>query len=112
MANSGLPGTSGFVGEFMVILASFKASFWYAFLAATILLLGAAYNLWMYKRVIYGKVANEGVASLKDIDRRELAILGTLAFVVLLFGLWPNPLLEVMHPTVEHLVQQVVQSKL
>ncbi len=112
MANSGLPGTSGFVGEFMVILASFKASFWYAFLAATILLLGAAYNLWMYKRVIYGKVANEGVASLKDIDRRELAILGTLAFVVLLFGVWPNPLLEVMHPTIEHLVQQVVQSKL
>jgi NADH-quinone oxidoreductase subunit M len=112
MANSGLPGTSGFVGEFMVILASFKASFWYAFLAATILLLGAAYNLWMYKRVIYGKVANQGVASLKDLDRRELAILATLAFVVLLFGIWPNPLLEVMHPTVEHLVQQVVQSKL
>jgi NADH-quinone oxidoreductase subunit M len=112
MANSGLPGTSGFVGEFMVVLSSFKASFWYAFLAATILLLGAGYNLWMYKRVIYGKVANQGVAGLTDINRRELLILATLAFVVLLFGVWPNPLLEVMHPSIEHLVQHVLQSKL
>jgi NADH-quinone oxidoreductase subunit M len=112
MANSGLPGTSGFVGEFMVVLASFKASFWYAFLAATILLLGAGYNLWMYKRVVYGKVANEEVASLTDVNRRELVILAVLAAVVLLFGVWPNPLLEVMHPSIEHLVQHVVQSKL
>jgi NADH-quinone oxidoreductase subunit M len=112
MANSGLPGTSGFVGEFMVVLSSFKASFWYAFLAGTILLLGAGYNLWMYKRVIYGKVANEGVAGLTDVDRRELFILATLAAVVLLFGLWPNPLLEVMHPSIEHLIEHVVQSKL
>jgi NADH-quinone oxidoreductase subunit M len=111
MANSGLPGTSGFVGEFMVILSSFKANFWYAFLAGTILILGAAYNLWMYKRVIYGKVANENVASLKDINGREFMILGALAVVVLLFGVWPAPLLEVMHPSVEHLVEHVVQSK-
>jgi NADH-quinone oxidoreductase subunit M len=112
MANSGLPGTSGFVGEFMVVLASFKASFWYAFLAATILLVGAGYNLWMYKRVIYGKIANDGVRGLTDIDRRELFILATLAAVVLIFGVWPNPLLEVMHPSIENLVQHVVQSKL
>ena len=112
MANSGLPGTSGFVGEFLVVLASFQANFWYAFLAGTILLLGAAYNLWMYKRVIYGRVANEGVAGLQDLDRRELGVLASLAVLVLLFGVWPNPLLEVMHPSVEHLVQQVLQSKL
>ncbi len=112
MANSGLPGTSGFVGEFMVILSSFKANFWFAFLAGTILLLGAGYNLWMYKRVIYGKVANEGVAGLKDINGRELLILATLAVVVLLFGVWPAPILEVMHPTVDNLIQHVVQSKL
>jgi NADH-quinone oxidoreductase subunit M len=112
MANSGLPGTSGFVGEFMVILSSFKANFWFAFLAATILLLGAGYNLWMYKRVIYGRVANENVARLSDINGREIIILGTLAGVVLLFGIWPAPLLEVMQPTVENLVQHIVQSKL
>ena len=112
MANSGLPGTSGFVGEFLVVLASFQANFWYAFLAGTTLLLGAAYNLWMYKRVIYGRVANEGVAALQDLDRREFWILASLAALVLLFGVWPNPLLEVMHPSVEHLVQQVLQSKL
>ncbi len=112
MANSGLPGTSGFVGEFMVILSSFKANFWFAFLAGTILLLGAAYNLWLYKRVIYGKVANEGVAGLKDVNHRELLILGTLAGVVLLFGVWPAPILEVMHPSVDNLIQHIVQSKL
>jgi NADH-quinone oxidoreductase subunit M len=112
MANSGLPGTSGFVGEFMVILSSFKANFWFAFLAATILLLGPGYNLWMYKRVIYGRVANENVARLSDINGRELIILATLAAVVLLFGIWPAPLLEVMHPTVDNLVQHIVQSKL
>ena len=112
MANSGLPGTSGFVGEFMVILSSFHANFWYAFLAATILLLGASYNLWMYKRVIYGRIANDEVASLTDIGAREALILGVLAFVVLLFGIWPQPILEVMHPTVEGLIEHMVQSKL
>ncbi len=112
MANSGLPGTSGFVGEFMVILSSFKASFWVAFMAGSILLLGAAYNLWMYKRVIYGKVANDNVAALEDVNGREILVLGALAVVTLLFGVWPAPILDVMHPTVENLLAHVVQSKL
>ncbi|MDH5436370.1 MAG: proton-conducting transporter membrane subunit, partial [Gammaproteobacteria bacterium] len=112
MANSGLPGTSGFVGEFMVILASFKANFWFAFAGATILILGAAYTLWMVKRVFYGEVANDNVAALKDINTREYVILVVLAITVLFFGLWPNPLLEVMHPTVDNLLQHISQSKL
>nr|VFJ51885.1 MAG: NADH-quinone oxidoreductase subunit M [Candidatus Kentron sp. FW]VFJ56715.1 MAG: NADH-quinone oxidoreductase subunit M [Candidatus Kentron sp. FW] len=112
MANSGLPGTSGFVGEFMVILASFKADVWIAFLAATILVLGAAYTLWMYKRVIYGAVGNEGVAALNDIDAREFFILAMLAIVILLFGIWPAPLLDIMGPSVEHLIQHISISKI
>jgi len=112
MANAGLPGTSGFVGEFLVILAAFKANFWIAFLAATTLIFGAAYTLWMVKRVIFGEVANEKVAALKDVNNREFFILGTLAVAVLLLGLWPAPLLDVMHSTVDHLVQQITQSKL
>ena len=112
LANSGLPGTSGFVGEFMVILASFKAAAWIAVLAATTLVLGAAYTLWMYKRVVYGPVANDGVAALSDIGRREFTILAVLAVMVLLFGLWPAPLLEVMGPSVEHLLEHVSRSKL
>jgi NADH-quinone oxidoreductase subunit M len=112
MANSGLPGTSGFVGEFLVILASFKASFWIAFLAAFTLILGAAYTLWMIKRVLYGEVANENVAKLKDINRREFLFLALLAAVVLVVGVWPNPLLDVMHTSVENLVQHASISKL
>jgi len=112
MANSGLPGTSGFVGEFLVILASFKADLWYAVLAAVTLILGASYSLWLVKRVIWGEVANEGVASLKDLNAREFAVLAVLAIAVLLLGLWPAPLLDLMRPTVEHLVQQIVVSKL
>lgn len=112
MANSGLPGTSGFVGEFMVILSSFKANFWIAFVAASILLLGAGYNLWMYKRVVYGEVKNDNVAALTDVNRREVFILGTLAVAVLLFGVWPAPIIDVMHATTENLVQHIVQSKL
>jgi len=111
MANAGLPGTSGFVGEFLVILSSMKASFWFALTAGTTLVLGAAYTLWMYKRVIFGEVANQHVAELQDINRREFLILGSLAVVVLLFGIWPAPLLEVMHPTIEHLVAHLTQSK-
>ncbi len=111
MANAGLPGTSGFVGEFLVILSSFQASFWIAFLAATTLVLGAAYTLWMYKRVIFGEVANEDVAELQDINARETIVLAALAFVVLLFGVWPAPLLEVMQPSLEHLLQHMLQSK-
>ena len=112
MANAGLPGTSGFVGEFMVIIASFKANFWYAFLAATTLVLGAAYTLWMVKRVVYGEVANDNVAKLKDLNAREFIVLGILAISVLLVGLWPAPLVDMMNTTVELLIQQVSQSKL
>ena len=112
MANSGLPGTSGFVGEFMVILASFKANFWFAFLAATTLILGAAYTLWMVKRVIFGEVANENVAQLTDVNRREFFILGVLAVGVIVLGVWPAPLVEVMHPTVDRLLEHISQSKL
>jgi NADH-quinone oxidoreductase subunit M len=112
MANAGLPGTSGFVGEFMVILASFRADFWYAFLAATTLIIGAAYTLWMVKRVLFGDVANEGVAALEDMNRREYIVLGTLAAAVLLLGLWPAPLVEVMDASVNNLLQHIAVSKL
>lgn len=112
MANAGLPGTSGFVGEFMVVLGSFQANFWYAFLAGTTLVLGAAYTLWMVKRVVFGEVKNDNVAALKDINGREALVLGTLAFFVLLLGVYPAPLLEVMHATVDNLLQQAVTSKL
>jgi NADH-quinone oxidoreductase subunit M len=112
MANAGLPGTSGFVGEFLVIIASFRANFWYAFVAATTLILGAAYTLWLVKRVVWGDVSNDGVASLRDVTRREFAVLAVLAFAVLLLGLWPAPLLEAMRPTVEQLVVQLQASKL
>ena len=112
MANSGLPGTSGFVGEFLVIIASFKANFWYAFLAATTLILGAAYTLWLVKRVIFGPVGNDHVATLEDLNGREFFVLAVLAVGVLLLGVWPAPLLEVMQPSVQHLVEQIVTSKL
>jgi len=112
MANAGLPGTSGFVGEFMVILASFRADFWFAFLAATTLILGAAYTLWMVKRVMFGEVANEKVAALEDINRRELLVLGSLAVAVLVLGLWPAPLVEVMDASIENLLKHIVVSKL
>jgi NADH-quinone oxidoreductase subunit M len=112
MANAGLPGTSGFVGEFLVIVASFKANFWYAFVAALTLILGAAYTLWLVKRVIWGDVGNDGVASLKDLNAREFIVLAVLAFAVLLIGVWPAPLLDVMRPTIEFLVQQLMISKL
>ncbi len=112
MANAGLPGTSGFVGEFMVILSAFKANFWIAFLAATTLIFGAAYTLWMVKRVIFGDIANDNVAKLTDINRREFFVLGSLAAVVLLVGIWPAPLLEVMHSSVDHLIQQINSTKL
>lgn len=111
MANSGLPGTSGFVGEFLVILSSFQANFWIAFLAALTLILGAAYTLWMYKRVMFGEVANEQVAELKDINSRETFILTVLAIAVLLFGLWPAPVFDVMHVSIEHLFEHIIQPK-
>ncbi len=112
MANSGLPGTSGFVGEFMVILASFKANFWFAFLAATTLILGAAYSLWMVKRVVFGEVANDNVQQLEDVNAREFVILASLAVMVLFFGLYPAPLVDVMHASVDNLLAHVTVSKL
>ncbi len=112
MANAGLPGTSGFVGEFWVILASFQANFWYAFLAGTTLIIGAAYTLWMYKRVMFGEVANENVAKLEDINSREGLFLILLAALVLLFGLWPEPLVNLMQSSVDHLLDCGIQSKL
>jgi NADH-quinone oxidoreductase subunit M len=111
MANAGLPGTSGFVGEFMVILASFKANFWIAFLAASTLILGAAYTLWMVKRVIMGPIANDKVAALTDINPREFWMLGILAIFVLLLGVWPNLIGSVMHASVENLVQHISTPK-
>ena len=112
MANAGLPGTSGFVGEFMVILASFRADFWFAVLAATTLIVGAAYTLWMVKRVVFGEVTSEGVAALQDINAREALVLGSLAVAVLLLGLWPAPLIEVMDASIGNLVQHIGVSKL
>ena len=112
MANAGLPGTSGFVGEFMVIIASFKANFWYAFLAATTLVLGAAYTLWMVKRVLYGEVANDNVLALQDLNAREFIVLTVLAASVLLLGLWPAPLVDLFNTTIEELILQVSQPKL
>ncbi len=112
MANAGLPGTSGFVGEFMVILASFRADFWFAFLAATTLILGAAYTLWMVKRVVFGEVANDNVAALQDINSRELLVLGGLAVAVMVLGLWPAPLVEVMDVSITNLLKHIAVSKL
>ncbi|HTT08090.1 MAG TPA: NADH-quinone oxidoreductase subunit M [Gammaproteobacteria bacterium] len=107
MANCGLPGTSGFVGEFMVILAAMHAGFWYSFFAATTLILGAAYTLWMVKRVIFGGIANDHVAALKDIGLREGFVLGVLAVMVLGLGLWPAPLTHTMQASLQALVAQV-----
>ncbi len=111
MANAGLPGTSGFVGEFMVILAAFQANFWYAFLAALTLILGAAYSLWLVKRVIFGAVANNDVATLQDLNAREALVLGTIAVAVLVVGLWPAPLVDLMHASVDQLLQHIQQPK-
>jgi NADH-quinone oxidoreductase subunit M len=112
MANSGLPATSGFVGEFMVIMGAMRANFWLAFVAATTLVWGAAYTLWMYKRVMFGAVANGHVAVLKDLNGREIAVLGSLAVAVLFMGVYPLPFTEVMHASVSELLRHVAASKL
>jgi NADH-quinone oxidoreductase subunit M len=112
MANSGLPGTSGFVGEFLVIMGSVKANFWYAFAAASTLIWGAAYTLWMYKRVIFGPVANDRVAHLQDINLREFLVLGVLALAVLWMGIHPAPFAEVLHVSVDDLIAHAMQSKI
>ena len=112
MANAGLPATSGFVGEFMVIMGAMKANFWIALTAATIGILGAAYTLWMYKRVIFGAVANDHVAKLGDLNYREIIVLGTLALAVLWMGVYPKPFTEVMHSSVSDLLRHVAVPKL
>ena len=112
MANSGLPGTSGFVGEFMVILAAFQHNLWIAALAALTLIIGAAYTLWMVKRVMFGEVANANVAALKDIDAREALVLGAFAVGVLVFGLYPKPLTDLMDVSIAQLAAQLAASKL
>ena len=112
MANSGLPATSGFVGEFFVIMGAVKVNFWYAFLAATTLVFGAAYTLWMVKRVIYGEVANDNVAALRDVNARELVFLVLLAACVLAMGVYPKPFADVMNPTILDLLKHVATSKL
>jgi len=111
MANSGLPATSGFVGEFMVIMGAMQSSFWLAFAAATTMVLGAAYTLWMYKRVIFGEVANDHVRQLKDLNFRELSVLGLLAAAVLWMGVYPLPFTEVMHSSVNDLLRHVALTK-
>ncbi len=112
MANSGLPATSGFVGEFFVIMAAVKANFWYALLAGTTLVFGAAYTLWMVKRVLYGEVANEHVAALGDVNAREFLFLALLAACVLAMGVYPRPFADVMNPTIRDLLNHVATSKL
>ncbi len=112
MANAGLPGTSGFVGEFLVIMGAMQANFWFAFAAAITLIFGAAYTLWMYKRVIFGAVANAHVGELQDINAREFLVLGVLAVLVLVMGVWPQPFADVLHVSVNELLAHVSFSKL
>lgn len=112
MANSGLPGTSGFVGEFMVIMGAVKANFWFAFAAASTLIFGAAYTLWMYKRVIFGAVGNHHVEELTDINGREFLVLALLAIGTLGMGLYPQPFTEVMHSSVNELLRHISISKI
>ena len=112
LANAGLPGTSGFVGEFLVVVSAFKANFWYAVGAASTLILGAAYTLWLVKRVIFGPVANDQVAAMQDLNGREFLVLSILALAVLALGLWPAPLVKTMEASVQHLLQQLALTKI
>ena len=112
MANCGLPATSGFVGEFMVILASVKFNFWIGLLAATALILGAAYSLWMVKRVVFGEIVHQHVRELMDLNKREFLMFGLLAILTLYMGLYPKPFTDVMHASVVNLLSHVAQSKL
>ena len=112
MASSGLPATSGFVGEFMVILGAVGYNFWIGLLAATTLIFGAAYSLWMYKRVVFGEIANDHVAELKDVNSREFWMLMALAFFVLLMGLWPAPFTDAIQVSADGLLKHVATSKL
>jgi NADH-quinone oxidoreductase subunit M len=111
MANAGLPATSGFVGEFLVIMGAMQVSFGLAFVAATTLVFGAAYTLWMYKRVIFGAVANSHVGALKDLNPREFIVLAALAAAVLFMGVYPRPFTEVMHGAVNELLRHIAVTK-
>ena len=112
MANSGLPGTSGFVGEFLVILSAFKVNIWYSLFAGSTLLFGAAYTLWMYKKVMFGVIKNHAVAMLYDLRINEKLVFLLLSFCILFFGIYPKPLLDIIHSSAEHLIIQVMQSKI
>ena len=112
MANAGLLGTSGFVGEFLVILGAFQVNGWLAALASLTLILGAAYTLWMVKRVMFGPVTKESVKGLLDLNRREVIFMSILAVFTILVGVWPAPLLDVMRVTLENLLEHVAVSKL
>lgn len=112
MANAGLPATSGFVGEFMVIMGSVQYNLWIGGLAALTLIFGAAYTLWMYKRTIFGEITNPEIKELKDINAREFVILAILALAVLGMGLWPQPIIEVVHQAANDLITHVAQSKI
>ncbi|NIO42457.1 MAG: NADH-quinone oxidoreductase subunit M, partial [Burkholderiales bacterium] len=112
LANTGLPGTSGFVGEVLVVLGAYQVNVWYAVLAASTMVWSVAYTLWMYKRVLFGEVANEKVAALNDVTLREILFLAMLGFAVLAMGLWPAPFLDVMHASVGRVLEQVAVSKL
>ena len=112
MANCGLPGTAGFVGEWMVILGAVKYNFWIGLAAATALIFGAAYTLWMFKRVYLGPVANDDVKNLSDINSREFLVLGLLALAVLYMGIYPKPFTDVMDASVADLLKHVALSKL
>jgi len=112
MSNVGLPGTSGFVGEFMIILSTFKASFWVTLAAASTLVIGAAYTLWMYKRVFFGPILHSNVALLKDIQGVELLLFALLSIALLWIGWYPQPLLHSFHTSIGHLLEQTMQSKL
>ena len=112
MANCGLPGTAGFIGEWMVILAAVRANFWLGLLLATALITGAGYSLWMFKRVYFGAVANDEVRAMRDINAREFLVLALLAVAVLWMGLYPKPFTDVMDASVTNLLQHVANSKL
>ena len=111
MANAGLPGTSGFVGEFMVILATTKANIWVAATAALTMVIGAAYTLWLVKRVLYGEVVSSDVDQLQDLSRREFVMLSLLALAVLWLGLWPHPLTEMMDESLQQLLMHIAPPR-
>ncbi|MGH6630140.1 MAG: proton-conducting transporter membrane subunit, partial [Burkholderiales bacterium] len=112
MANAGLPGTSGFVGEFLVIMGTMEVNFWYTLAAASTMIFGAAYTLWMYKRVVFGAVANSRVAALEDVSLREALVLAMAAAAVLALGVYPLPFTEALHASVTELLAHIADSKL